>query len=266
MPVVPTRVVPGKVMILGAYPTCRFATIESEEFVPVKDIDEPFENSRYFDNHNVRDVRSGNVLQEIYLRPLGLDPEADLWITNMVKCFLFKPGHINAYRRLGWTDPNVEPSRNRYFQAAAVCMNHNLKKELDLCKPKIVITMGAEVCRMIHGSNNGKYPAPGDLFKKIVGQPLRANTTDDHPHDSRNKMFEDKNVFHMYHPGCLMRVDDPDNEDEIEQHFQEHIPAIEEFLVELGLVDQAAFKEPIAKDALAILQRFVDSDYAKDMV
>lgn len=265
LPVVPTRLALGKVMILGAYPTCRFATIDSEKFVPVKDIDEPFEDSRYFDNNNVRDVRSGDVLYEIYLGPLGLDDEEDLWITNMVKCFLFKPGHINAYRRLGWTAPNIEPTRDKYFKAAAVCINRNLKKELDLCNPQLVITMGAEVCRMIHGSDNGRYPAPSELFKEIVGQPLRADKTE-HSADSRNKLFKGKNVFHMYHPGCLMRVDDPNSQDEIKQHFEEHLPTAKDFLAELGIVDPAAFKDPITTENLDALKQFVDSDHAKDMI
>jgi uracil-DNA glycosylase len=269
MPVVPTRLVSEKVMILGAYPTCRFATIGSEEFVPVKDIDEPFEDSRYFDNYSVRDVRSGDVLYEGYLGLLGLDPDNDTWITNMVKCFLFKPGHINAYRRLGWTDPNVEPTRYEYFKAAAVCMTYNLKEELELCEPELVITMGGEVCRMIHGSDDGRRPAPYDLFKDIVGQPLRANTRE-HPQDSRNELFEGKNVFHLYHPGFVMRKDDPETDEEtkkeIERHYTDHIPAARAFLVELGLADDTLLGKPITEEGLATLTPFVDRNHAIDIV
>ena len=183
----------------------------------------------------------------------------------MVKCFLFKPGHIKAYHRLGWANPNVEPTRDKYFKAAAVCVKRNLEEELELCQPNLVITMGGEVCQMIHGSDDGKRPAPHDFYKKIIGQPLRVNIVE-HPHDSRNELFKDKNVFHMYHPGCLMREDDPENQDEIEQHFGEHIPTVRDFLVELGIVSPTTFKEPIATENLDALKRFIDSDHAKDMV
>jgi uracil-DNA glycosylase len=268
MPVVPTRVVPGKVMILGAYPTCRFATIDSEKFVPVKDIDEPFENSRYFDNHNVRDVRSGDVLYECYLNFLGLDAVKDLWITNMVKCFLFKPGHINAYRRLGWTDPNVEPTRYEYLKVAAVCMTRHLAKELDLCQPKLVITLGAEVCRMVHSGKHGSPLAPYDRFEKVIGQPLRANELDS-PDDTRNELFKDKNVFHMFHPGFLMREDDPEiseeNKGKIERHYTEHIPSARKFLVELGLAGATMLGKPVDRAGVNAVKPYVDLDHAKGM-
>lgn len=264
MPVVPARLAREKVMILGAYPACRFATIKSgghlEQFIPVRDFDEPFEDSRYFDGYNVREFPSGAVLMEGYFRLLGLDPAKDLWITNMVKCFLFKQGHVNAYERVDWNEPPVAATRNQYFEAAAVCIARNLERELELCKPKLVIALGEDVCRMIHRSPDDQHPAPEDLFENIIGQPLRANTFE-HPRDSRNKVFKDKNVFHMYHPGLVMREDDP----RVETHFKEHIPAAREFLAELGLVSHTIIQEPLTDAYLASLKPFAGLDYDQDM-
>lgn len=258
MPVVPTWLKSGKIMILGEYPTCRYGTEknedtgESEYFVPVGDIDEPLENSRYFDKYSIRDVRSGTVFDDGYIHPAGLKKE-DLWITNLVKCFLFKQGHVNAYKKLGWNDPPVEESHTEYFTAAAACLKQNLNRELELCKPKLVIALGEKVLRMVHGDGNTPT-SQEDLFKKLVGKPLRANEHEIEG-DSRHGLFLSTNVFHMIHPSKLMR-DEPDSYWS-QQHWQEHIPALKSFLSDLGLASDAQV-EQLAGGWLKYLQPFVN--------
>jgi uracil-DNA glycosylase len=231
MPVVPTWLRRNRVMILGMYPTCRFANVikdplpedpseekdkeEEDKYeteVPVGDINEPFENSRYFDRYNIRDVRSGTVLYDEYLEPLGLE-QKDLWITNMVKCFLFKPGHVDAYKNVGWTPPkkfkptrdpdNPDSETEMYFKAAERCIDNWLREELEECQPKLIVALGKKVCRMIHADQELK-PAEGGVWAEVRGKRLRANYEDSGLY-KRHGSFKDKNVICLHHPARLKR-------------------------------------------------------------
>jgi uracil-DNA glycosylase len=228
MPVVPTLLCKGRVMILGFYPTCRFATIQMgpDSGVPVRDIDEPFENSRYFDTYLVRDVRSGTVLFEEYLVPLGL-AQKDLWITNLIKCFLFKPEHITRYKDVNWNDPLVDtPTRDKWSDAAKRCFELHLAEELDLCKPKLVLVMGSEVCRMVF-SNAQLDLADDQVFRAVRGKPLRAGQPDPAPY-VRNALFGDRNLFVFNHPAGLLS-----DKTYMQRHREQDIPAAGAFLDEL---------------------------------
>lgn len=234
MPVVPTWLRKRRVMILGMYPTCRFATVDSEEEVPVRDIDEPFENSRYFDGYSVRNVRSGTVLEEDYLKPIGLIQD-DLWITNMVKCFLFKPEHVTAYNKINWPipdgfeatrgDDNGSSDTERYFEAAKPCIQLWLSKELELCEPKLVITLGKFVCRMIHADKDHFKPADDGVWKIVRGKLLRAGSEDSGDGYRRHPFFQDVNVFCMYHPAAVRRFPNIRT-----IHEEKHLPVVTEFV------------------------------------
>lgn len=232
MPVVPTWLQKGRVMILGMYPTCRFANVPnlaggSEEEVPIRDIDEPFENSRYFDTYGVRDVRSGTVLYEEYIEPLGLNEE-DVWITNLVKCFLFKEEQVTAYEKVGWQDPQypiVYTTRDKYFDAAKPCFERNLEKEVLLGQPKLILTMGSAVCQMVHADEDYN-PADNEVFREVRGKLLRANHEDSGPFE-RHPLFKDKNVFCFYHPAYIRK-----NGPARTRHREEHIPVAKAFLDE----------------------------------
>jgi len=240
LPVTPTWLQPGKVMILGLYPTCGFASIKTragtwEREVPVEDIDEPLEYTRYFDGYSVRDVRTGTDFLEDYITPLGLKKE-DLWITNMVKCFLFKPEHITSLHQLGWAAPPVEATRGlsdddpneKYFEVARVCIQQNLHREIELCRSKLILALGEYVCRMIHADENGQ-PAGNQVWKKVRGKPLRAGSLEP-PGDVRQGLFYQTNIFHMYHPKSVR-----DFSQVRRLHEQQHLPAVKAFMVELGL-------------------------------
>jgi uracil-DNA glycosylase len=230
MPVVPTRLRKGRVMVLGMYPTCRFASVPKlgggwAREVPVRDVDEPFENSCYFDTYGARDVHSSTILYDEYLEPLGLSEE-DLWITNLVKCFLFKDGHVNAYSEVGWNDPQVKATRDDFFKAARPCFQNHLTKEVELCQPKLIITMGSAVCQMVHADAQGN-PEDFEVFRKVRGRPLRANSEDSSPY-SRHESFKDKNVFCFFHPAYLSR-----SKTALETHRSQHVKEAKEFLENL---------------------------------
>jgi len=182
LPVIPVVTNPGRVMIIGAYPTARFATIGKERDVPVADIDAPFSNQTYFDGASVRRVRAAEELLKHYLEPLGLR-EGDLWLTNLVKVFLFKEGHAEKYLRLG--RPALE-SRSRFEEFAKGSLEL-IKEEMALAQPKAVILLGEEVSKLL-------------VEVKGPGQQL----FDGKPHELKI-METTAKAFCLPHPGIVMR-------------------------------------------------------------
>lgn len=152
LPLAPVVANPGGVMVIGAYPTAKFASIGGQRDVPVADIDAPFSNQTYFDGSQVRDVRAGSELQEYYLKPLGLS-EKQLWLTNLVKVFLFKQGHVDKYKELGHT---ISESRTRFNDLARAGLENWIPREVALCDPKAVILLGEEVSSITTGVSGSK--------------------------------------------------------------------------------------------------------------
>ncbi len=103
-PVGPLETATDGVMVVGTYPSARFATIAGERDVPVADNLGPFETERWFDGSRVRVQPSAAELEELVLAPLEL-PGAPCWISDLVKVFLLKFGHRKKYKRLGATVP-----------------------------------------------------------------------------------------------------------------------------------------------------------------
>lgn len=77
---VPVDVAVGGLMIVGAYPTAQFNTIDGINDVPVTDHLYPFSNDTYFDGSRVRQVRSGEELENFILKKLDY-PRSQCWIT-----------------------------------------------------------------------------------------------------------------------------------------------------------------------------------------
>ena len=214
-PVVPLDTAQEGVFIVGAYPSARFATIGSERDVPVGDNCGPFSTERYFDGSRVRTVASGAELERAYIAPLGLRRE-QCWITDLVRVFLFKEGHLAKYRRLGCAWPERE-TRGQFADFARQGL-HWLEEELSLARPRLVITLGAEVAGVLQGvSGQRKRNAllGGDL-KEIqlgaVGYP----------------------TIHLAHPGIVMRAASERNPWP-RLHREKHIPEAREDVERLVL-------------------------------
>jgi uracil-DNA glycosylase len=185
-PVVPLDTTQDGVCIIGAYPSAQFATIGSERDVPVGDNCGPFSTERYFDGSRVRTVASGDELEKAYLAPLGLRRE-ECWITDLVRVFLFKEGHLAKYRRLGCTWPERE-TRSQ-FEAFAQQGLRWLEAELALAQPRLVITLGAEVAGIlqdVRGQKKRNALLGGDRKELELGMAS-------YP------------VIHLAHPGIVMR-------------------------------------------------------------
>ncbi len=177
-PVVPREVATDGVFILGAYPTARFARRAGEAHVPVGNVERPFDSS----------TNSGKELDEHYLKQMDID-RSQCWITNLVRTFLFKQGHVDKYERLGCTKLPPE-TRKKFKKFASSDINlHWLQRELDLARPRVLITLGAEVAGVLH-----KITARAARDQRLDGQ-LHEVMIGDHSYQ----------CFHLAHPGIVMR-------------------------------------------------------------
>lgn len=207
-PVVPLDTAQGGVCIIGAYPSAKFATIGSEQNVPVGDNCGPFSTERYFDGSRVRTVASGDELENAYLAPLRLVRE-QCWVTDLVRVFLFKKGHLAKYRRLGCTWPERE-TRSQ-FEAFAEQGMHWLEEELALAQPRLVITLGAEVAGIlqhVRGQRRRNALLGGDVKSLQLGAASYL-------------------VINLAHPGIVMRPAS-DRNPWPRLHSETHIPAARE--------------------------------------
>jgi uracil-DNA glycosylase len=184
-PIVPSETAQNRIMIIGAYPTAKFGDIDGVRDVPVSDIKSPFSNETYFDGSRVRNIISGYELENHYLSPLEIDRE-QCWITNIVKVFLFKQGHIKKYNQLG-NYSNVELHSG--FVGLAKQSLPWIAEEIRIAMPKVILILGLQVAAVlfkradegamalldgnIHNLNLGGsvykaicFPHPGILIRK----------------------------------------------------------------------------------------------------
>ena len=171
------------IMILGAYPAARYATVQSERFVPVGNIAQPFDTNAW----------AGNELDKVYLQPLGLRRE-QCWITNLVRCYLFEERglgqkrDLTKYRNLGVTWPEFAV-RDRFDEYARLGLTW-LDEELQLAQPKLVITLGSEVAAAFHpGLPKSKRTL---LVEDITLRRIRVNE-------------QEWTMVHLAHPGSMAR-------------------------------------------------------------
>lgn len=144
---IPVDVATHGLMIVGAYPTAQFNTIKDITDVPVADHLYPFSNDTYFDGSRVRQVKSGEELEEFFLKKLDY-PRSKCWITDLVKLFLFKEGHIKKYNALNYH--GFKANRKDFVKLASNEMNLNyFYDEVELAQPKAILLLGEEVTSVV---------------------------------------------------------------------------------------------------------------------
>ncbi len=206
-PLPPLDTATNRVMIVGAYPSARFEVMGGLRDVPVGDNLGPFEPERYFDGSSVRTQRSADELAQFYVEPLGLDRKKDCWVTDLVKVFLFKPGHRAKYEKLGIAVPQgYERERFEELGRSSIGM---LFDEILLAQPRVVITLGAEVA---------------GILRDVDGAKARSNLLGGSPAEVEVK-GRVMTMVHLAHPGIVMRKNSPSNPWP-DRHKQEHIPAL----------------------------------------
>jgi uracil-DNA glycosylase len=144
-PIVPVEVAVGGLMIVGAYPSARFESRKGK-LLPTSDNLAPFYPELYFDGIKTRRQESASGLEEYFLKFLSIDRKR-CWITDLVKVFLFKPEHISNYKHLGFS-PSYEATRKLFKQYAKRSLPF-LMQEVLLAQPKLILTLGEEVARVI---------------------------------------------------------------------------------------------------------------------
>ncbi len=137
-------------------------------FVPVGDVFAPMQDASYFDGYKVRNVAAGVFFQQNYLRAVGVDLETQVWLTNMIKCFLFHQSMVDSYQSLGWTDVRVEESYSQLLPVARVCKQW-IEREVEACRPKLVLTVGKPPCTLLHGIPEKEASLQGRVYNALLG-------------------------------------------------------------------------------------------------
>lgn len=181
---VPIETALNKVMIVGAYPSAKFFKLKEVLDTPLADNDSPFSNESYFDGTRVRTIPSGKELNEVILKNIGVKRE-ECWITDLVKVFLFKEGHVIRYKKLGKTD--IVENRSKFSSYAKSSIKF-LEMEIRIANPCIIILLGAEVIASIFKVtvNVAKEFITGDILKERMNDVIR-------------------NFICLPHPGILMK-------------------------------------------------------------
>lgn len=209
-PVVPLDIGEGGVFVLGAYPSARFAQIGAVSNVPIADNLGPFEQERWFDGTRVREQPSARELHTLFLEPLALD-RSKCWISDLVKVFLFKEGHVARYTELGSEYP--AGYHRKHFAELAGRSVQWLIREVDAAKPILLITLGIEVAGILRGVHRASDQV--HLLTPRV-QPLSVGCMT-------------VPTIHCAHPGILMRPG-PTNPWP-GKHGDAFLPTIREFLL-----------------------------------
>jgi uracil-DNA glycosylase len=171
-------------MIVGAYPSAKFFTVEGIADTPLYDNDSPFSNETYFDGSRIRTIPSGKELNEVILKQIGVD-RSECWITDLVKVFLFKEGHVNRYMKLGKSDFVENRSSFSFFARRSLKW---IEEEIEIANPYAIILLGSEVTATFFNINSK------EAIKKLNGEI-----------EVIKIKGENRNVISIPHPGILMR-------------------------------------------------------------
>lgn len=173
-----------KAMIVGAYPSAKFFTINGIADTPVADNDAPFSDESYFDGTRVRSIPSGKELNEVILKQIGI-ARKECWITDLVKVFLFKKGHVNRYKKL--ENYNIEENRSKFEEYAKKSIIW-LEREIEICQPSVIILLGLEVTKIFFGLSD-------KIAKEYLGGEIK----------TKEIRGIERKIICLPHPGILMR-------------------------------------------------------------
>jgi hypothetical protein len=191
-PITPLQTKTNGLMIIGAYPSTRFEYRKAVDgtakyrLVPIGYNLKPIANEEYFDGLRVRKLKSGVGLKKYLLDPLQLT-FTDCWITDLVKVFLYKPKHKKSIHAVH-PEFDIPILRNQFYKLGEKSLEW-IKEEIELCKPKVIVTLGFEVAQVVSGDKNAK---PDILLKSKIDYPINLNgvPTIYAPHPDSCRRFE----------------------------------------------------------------------------
>ena len=178
-PIIPTKTKLNGIMLIGAFPSARFEVVD-KMLVPCGNNLSPFGEEEYFDGKQVRVQESRRSLNENYFSKLSINPN-DIWITDIVKIYLFPEKHIKNCIKI---NPNLDyVNTHKIFKKLASASMKWLIEEINVCSPKLIITLGEVAARTLVGDKKTKNI---DLLNGSVS----------------SKSIEGKNfnVTHLAHP------------------------------------------------------------------
>jgi len=144
-PVVPVQTTVNKIMLVGAFPSARFERRDGK-LIPVGDNLAPFGPEHYFDGFQVRVQESTESLHKNYFLQLGID-RSDLWITDIVKVYLYPEKHLKNCRVLF---PSIKlVDTHSLFPQIAEASFEWFEKELSVCNPRLIITLGEVAAKAV---------------------------------------------------------------------------------------------------------------------
>lgn len=144
-PVLPVQTATNKIMIVGAFPSAKFE-MRNNKLIPIADNLAPFGVEKYFDGRQIRIQESADSLHENYFEPLGIKTD-DLWVTDIVKIYLYPEKHIKNCVELFPKKSFV--NTHKMFEKIAELSFNWFKKELEICNPKLIITLGEVAAKVV---------------------------------------------------------------------------------------------------------------------
>ena len=150
-PVMPVQITQKKIMLIGAFPSARFER-RNGLLIPVADNLSPFGEEKYFDGREIRIQESRESLNRNYFAPLNLKVE-NLWITDIVKVYLFPEKHIKNCQKVS---KHQFVNTHKIFKKIARGSMEWMIQEIEICDPKLIITLGEVPARVISGDNKTK--------------------------------------------------------------------------------------------------------------
>lgn len=150
--VIPVKTAQNSIMIIGAFPSARFESRISEQgkkvLIPVANNLSPFGQEEYFDGSVVRTQASRESLDRYYFNQLNIDVN-DIWLTDLVKVYLYPDKHIKNCEQIA---PKIKfVNTHKLFEKIAKASMTWMKKEITICNPKLIITLGEVPARVITG-------------------------------------------------------------------------------------------------------------------
>ncbi len=112
----------------------------------------PFGEEKYFDGREIRIQESRDSLNKNYFEQLNLDIE-NLWITDIVKVYLFPEKHIKNCKEVS---KHQFVNTHKMFKRIAKENRGWMIQEIELCDPKLIITLGEVPARVITLENKTK--------------------------------------------------------------------------------------------------------------
>lgn len=149
-PVIPTNTTQETIMLIGAFPSARFER-RNGLLIPVGDNLSPFGHGEYFDGSNIRIQASRDSLDKNYFPQLGIAPNK-IWITDLVKVYLYPDKHIKNCKVVS---PDIQyVNTHKLFAKIAKASMGWMRKEIQVCRPKLIITLGEIAARTISGNKS----------------------------------------------------------------------------------------------------------------